>query len=180
MQNEMFYVDMSTSTKPFDNKLVRQAVAYAIPYNAIMSQALYARGEPMFGADPKAPFAPKWPVASPYQTDLDKAKELLKQAGYPDGFKTEMFIDMSQSTIQEPMALLIQEQLKKIGIDMTLTKVPGSEWFRPHGFEEAADGHQLFLRLAGLSRVLSTSGPTTGRTTACSTPRTMSTPRWTS
>ena len=133
MQNEMFYVDMSTTTKPFDNKLVRQAVAYAIPYNAIMSQALYDRGQPMFGADPKAPFAPKWPVASPYRTDLDKAKDLLKQAGFPDGFKTEMFIDMSQSTIQEPMALLIQEQLKKIGIDMSITKVPGSEWFARMG-----------------------------------------------
>ncbi len=133
MQNEMFYVDMSTTTKPFDNKLVRQAVAYAMPYNAIMAQALYERGQPMFGADPKAAYAPKWPVASPYQTDLDKAKALLKEAGYPDGFKTEMFIDMSQSTIQEPMALLIQEQLKKIGIEMTITKVPGSEWFARMG-----------------------------------------------
>jgi peptide/nickel transport system substrate-binding protein len=133
MQNEMFHVDMNVTMKPFDDKRVRQAIAYAIPYDAIMKQALYNRAVPMFGADPSKAFAPIWPVASPYQTDLDKAKALLTEAGLPNGFKTELFIDMSQSTIQEPMALLIQEQLKKLGIEVTITKIPGSEWFAKMG-----------------------------------------------
>ena len=133
MQNEMFHVDMNVTMKPFDDKRVRQAIAYAIPYDAIMKQALYNRAVPMFGADPGKPFAPIWPVASPYKTDLDKAKALLTEASLPNGFKTELFIDMSQSTIQEPMALLIQEQLKKLGIEVTITKIPGSEWFAKMG-----------------------------------------------
>jgi peptide/nickel transport system substrate-binding protein len=133
MQNEMFHVDMNVTMKPFDDKRVRQAIAYAIPYDAIMKQALYNRAVPMFGADPSQAFAPVWPVASPYKTDLDKAKALLTEAGLPNGFKTELFIDMSQSTIQEPMALLIQEQLKKLGIEVTITKIPGSEWFAKMG-----------------------------------------------
>jgi peptide/nickel transport system substrate-binding protein len=87
----------------------------------------------MYGADPGAPFPPVWPTASPYKTDLDKAKALLTEAGYPNGFKTELFLDMSQSTIQEPMALLIQEQLKKLGIEVAITKIPGSEWFAKMG-----------------------------------------------
>jgi peptide/nickel transport system substrate-binding protein len=119
--------------KPFDDKRVRQAIAWALPYEAIMQQALYKRAVPMWGADPAKPFPPVWPTASPYKTDLDKAKQLLTEAGYPNGFKTELFIDMSQSTEQEPMALLIQEQLKKLGIEVTITKIPGSEWFAKMG-----------------------------------------------
>ncbi|WP_045392858.1 ABC transporter substrate-binding protein [Falsirhodobacter sp. alg1] len=133
MQNEMFFVDMNTKIAPFDNKLVRQAVAYALPYDAIMSQALYDRGEPMYGADASSGYAPEWPVASPYDTDLDKARELLAEAGLADGFATDLYIDMSQTTIQEPMALLIKEQLAKIGIDITINKVPGSDWFARMG-----------------------------------------------
>jgi peptide/nickel transport system substrate-binding protein len=133
MQNEMFFVDMNVTMPPFDNKLVRQAIAYALPYDAIMSQALYHRAEPMYGADPSAGYAPKWPVASPYVTDLDKAKALLAEAGMAGGFKTDLYIDMSQSTIQEPMALLIQEQLKKLNIEVTINKVPGSDWFAKMG-----------------------------------------------
>jgi peptide/nickel transport system substrate-binding protein len=133
MQNEMFHVDMNVTMKPFDNKKVRQAIAYALPYEAIMKQAIYDRAVPMWGADPDKPFPPVWPTASPYKTDLDKAKTLLTEAGYAGGFKTELFIDSSQSTMQEPMALLIQEQLKKLGIEVTITKIPGSEWFAKMG-----------------------------------------------
>jgi len=133
MQNEMFYVDLNTKMAPFDNKLVRQAVAWALPYDAIMSQALYHRAEPLWGADASEGYAPKWPVASPYHTDLDKAKALLKEAGITGGIRTDLYMDMSQSTIQEPMALLIKESLAKIGIDVTINKVPGSDWFAKMG-----------------------------------------------
>ena len=133
MQNEMFHVDMNVTMKPFDDKRVRQAVAYALPYEAIMKQALYDRAVPMWGAESATDYPPVWPTASPYKTDLDKAKALLAEAGYEKGFSTELFIDMSQSTIQEPMALLIQEQLKKLNIDVKITKIPGSEWFAKMG-----------------------------------------------
>ena len=133
MQNEQFEVDLNVTLKPFSDKRVRQAIAYALPYEAFMSQALYGRAEPLWGHDPAKPFEPKWPVASPYKTDLDKAKALLKEAGYADGFKTQLFIDMSQTTVQEPMALLIQESLKKLNIDVSIEKIPGSDWFAKMG-----------------------------------------------
>lgn len=133
MQNEMFHVDMNVTMKPFDDKRVRQAIAYALPYEAIMKQALYNRAVPMWGAQASTSYPPVWPTASPYTTDLDKAKTLLTEAGSDKGFSTELFIDMSQSTVQEPMALLIQEQLKKLNIDVKITKIPGSEWFAKMG-----------------------------------------------
>ena len=66
MQNEMLYVDLNTTMKPFADKRVRQAIAYALPYDQIMKQALYERGKPMYGAKTDGTYPPKWPVASPY------------------------------------------------------------------------------------------------------------------
>jgi peptide/nickel transport system substrate-binding protein len=133
MQNETFFIDMNTKVPPFDDVKVRQAIAYAIPYDQIMKQALFNRGEPLWGADPAKPVPPVWPIASPYKTDLDKAKALLSQTKVAGGFKTDLYFDMSQATIQEPEALLIQEQLKKLNIEVNIVKVPGSEWFANMG-----------------------------------------------
>ena len=58
MQNEMFHVDMNVTMKPFDDKRVRQAIAYALPYEAIMKQALYDRAVPMWGADASKGYPP--------------------------------------------------------------------------------------------------------------------------
>lgn len=133
MQNECFFVDMNTKEPPFDDVKVRQAIAYAIPYEQIMKQALFNRGEPLWGGDPSKPYPPVWPIKSPYKTDLEMAKKLLGETKYAGGFKTELYFDMSQATVQEPEALLIQEQLKKLNIDVSIVKVPGSEWFAKMG-----------------------------------------------
>ncbi|WP_200841151.1 ABC transporter substrate-binding protein [Geminicoccus flavidas] len=130
IQGDLLFIDMNVQMKPFDNLKVRQAIAYAIPYQQIMDGALYNRGVPMFGADPSTTsFPPTWPTPSPFSTDLDKAKALLAEAGYPDGFETTLSFDLSQSTTREPIALLVQESLGKIGIKVTLEKVPGANWF---------------------------------------------------
>ncbi len=130
VQGDLLFIDMNVQMKPFDNLKVRQAIAYAIPYQQIMDGALYNRGVPMFGADPATTsFPPTWPTPSPYSTDLDKSKALLAEAGFADGFETTLSYDLSQATTREPIALLVQESLGKIGIKVTLEKVPGANWF---------------------------------------------------
>ncbi|WOB06232.1 ABC transporter substrate-binding protein [Piscinibacter gummiphilus] len=129
VQNDLIFVDMNTKIKPFDNPKVRQAISYAIPYKEILSSALYNRGVGMFGGDPSKPYAPTWPVPIKYTADLAKAKALLAEAGFPNGFKTTLSFDLSEATVREPTAILIQESLKKIGVEVTLEKVPGSNWF---------------------------------------------------
>ena len=114
---ELLYIDMLTTKPPFDNPKVRQAVAYAIPYQAILDTALFDRGIGMFGG-PGDPTTTDWPQPSPYVTDLDKAKALLAEAGYPDGFKTTLSFDVSTASTREPIALLVQDSLKKIGIEV--------------------------------------------------------------
>lgn len=125
---ELIYVDMNVTMAPFDNPLVRQAVAYAIPYEDIVSNGLYDRGIGMFGG-PDEVTTPAWPQPSPYSTDLDRARELLAEAGYPDGFSTTLSYDLNTSATREPIALLMQDSLRQIGIDVTIEEVPGANWY---------------------------------------------------
>lgn len=125
---ELLYIDMLTTKPPFDNVKVRQAMAYAMPYEDILHTALFDRGKGMFGG-PGDPTTTDWPQPSPYKTDLEKAKQLLAEAGYPDGFKTTLSYDVSTASTREPIALLVQDNLKKIGVDLTIEKVPGGDWY---------------------------------------------------
>jgi peptide/nickel transport system substrate-binding protein len=125
---ELLYIDMLTTKPPFDNPKVRQAIAYAIPYTDILHTALYDRGRGMFGS-PGDPTTADWPQPSPYKSNLEKAKLLLTEAGYKDGFKTTLSYDVTTAATREPIALLVQDSLKKIGIEVTIEKVPGADWY---------------------------------------------------
>jgi peptide/nickel transport system substrate-binding protein len=123
----LIYLSMNVTKPPFDNVKVRQAVAYAIPYKKIMDAALFGRGKPMFGG-PAEVTTPDWPQPSPYVTDLTKAKQLLAEAGLPDGFETTLSFDLGYSVVNEPLCELVQESLGQIGIKITLNKIPGANW----------------------------------------------------
>ncbi len=129
VQNDLVFLDMNVKMPPFDNPKVREAISYAIPYKEILATALYGRAVPMFDGDPAKPYDPTWPVPIKHGTDLAKAKALLAEAGFPNGFKTTLSFDLSEATVREPTAVLIQESLKKIGVEITIEKVPGSNWF---------------------------------------------------
>jgi len=127
IENAVWYVGMNTAKPPFNNTKVRQAVAYALPYDKMNDSALYGRGVKLYGAsnDPKTPV---WPQAHGYKTDLAKAKALLKEAGFENGFETTLSFDLGGATVGEPMAVLIQESLAQIGIKASINKVPGANW----------------------------------------------------
>ena len=69
-----------------------------------------------------------WPQAHKYNTDLAKAKQLLAEAGYPNGFETTLSFDLGFATINEPLCVLTQESLAQIGIKAEINKVPGANW----------------------------------------------------
>jgi len=125
---ELLYLDMNVTQEPFNNPLVRKAIAYAIPYRDIVDTALYGRGVGMFGGPDKVT-STDWPQPSPYATNIEKAKALLAEAGYPDGFTTTLSYDVTTATTREPVALLVQDSLKKIGVTVNIEKVPGADWY---------------------------------------------------
>jgi peptide/nickel transport system substrate-binding protein len=126
--NGIQYIGMNVKNPPFDNLKVRQAIAYAIPYQKIMDAALFGLAKPMFGAPADAKTEPVWPQAHKYNTDLAKAKQLLAEAGYPEGFETTLSFDLGFAGVNEPLCVLTQESLAQIGIKTTINKIPGATW----------------------------------------------------
>ena len=128
IENSIYCLCPNLAFEPFKNKKVRQAIAWSVPYEEVFQTAAYGRGAPMWGGPSATPEDIAWPQKFPYSTDLDKAKALLEEGGYKDGFEVPLSISLSQTDWMEPAALLIQENLAKIGIKATIEKIPGANW----------------------------------------------------
>lgn len=126
--NGIQYIGMNVTKPPFDNPKVRQATAYALPYQKIMDAVLFGLAKPMFGAPIDKAAEVAWPQAHSYTTDLAKARQLLAEAGYPNGFETTLSFDLGFAGVNEPLCVLTQESLAQIGIKTTINKIPGATW----------------------------------------------------
>ncbi len=123
--NALWYVALNAATGPFTDVRLRQAVAWAMPYEKILQASLFGRGVAMWGGPARPTTA--WPQPFPYDTNAAKAKALVEQAA-PGGVRTTLIFDSGSATIAEPMAVLIKEALAPIGIEIELSKVPGANF----------------------------------------------------
>lgn len=126
--NGIQYIGMNVKIPPFDNPKVRQAVAYAIPYQKIMDAVLFGLAKPMYGAPAGSPTQVAWPQPHGYNVDIAKAKALLAEAGFPNGFETTISFDLGFAGVNEPICVLVQESLAQVGIKCTINKIPGANW----------------------------------------------------
>ena len=126
--NGIQYIGMNVTKPPFDNLKVRQAVAYAIPYQKIMDAVLFGLSKPMFGAPAGTATEVAWPQAHKFNTDIDKARKLMAEAGFANGFETTLSFDLGFAGVNEPLCVLTQESLAQIGIKCTINKIPGATW----------------------------------------------------
>jgi peptide/nickel transport system substrate-binding protein len=129
---------MDTQHAPFDNVKVRQAVVNALPYEDMFKAALFSRGNPLFGADWTTPPDGVFPRKMPFKTDLAKAKQLLNEAGMPEGFKTSFAFSTGQAATAEPMAALLKESLGKVGIEVDIQKKSDAEFQTMEGEKKLA------------------------------------------
>ncbi len=125
--NGMYSLELNVAKPPFNNEKVRQAVAYAIPYQKIVAAAMFGIARPLFGGPSNDVTTADWPQPSGYSTDIAKAKALMKQSG-AGPIDTTISFDLGDAVNSEPIAILIQESLAQIGIKTTINKVPGSNW----------------------------------------------------
>jgi peptide/nickel transport system substrate-binding protein len=125
--NGIQYIGMNVTKPPFDNLKVRQAVAYALPYQKIMDAVMFGLANPLFGAPADKPTEVVWPQPHKYNTDMEKAKALMAEAA-PNGFDTTLSFDLNFAQVNEPLCVLVQESLAQIGIKTTINKVPGANW----------------------------------------------------
>jgi peptide/nickel transport system substrate-binding protein len=125
--NGMYSVEMNVVHPPFNNEKIRQAVAYAIPYNKIVEAAMFGIANPLFGGKSNDVTSIAWPQPTGYSTDIAKAKALMAEAG-AGPIDTTISFDLGDAVNSEPIAVLLQESLGQIGIKTTINKVPGSNW----------------------------------------------------
>jgi peptide/nickel transport system substrate-binding protein len=121
-----FFLYFKCDKPPTDNKLVRQALSYAFNYDQVIAKVYggYAEriGPLLLGLEGDSP-----DIHTHYQFDLDKAKQLLAEAGYGDGLKLKGI-----SVATAPRVLLayqvFQSDLKTIGVELDVTELSGAAW----------------------------------------------------
>jgi len=119
---------LNHTVAPFDNELVRQALCYAVDVDAMMDLTAEGHGTkvgssmyPAFGKY----FDPEQAEAYPY--DTDKAKELLAEAGYANGFEFTIIVPSNYQPHVDTAVVLI-EQLKAVGITAHIQQVEWNTW----------------------------------------------------
>ncbi|MBN1318744.1 MAG: ABC transporter substrate-binding protein [Anaerolineales bacterium] len=132
-------VRLNCSIPPFDNVLVRQAAAYLVPYDVILNDIYRGRARPMHSVltkDDEYVNESFWE----YEYNPEKAKELLAEAGLPDGFEFDLNIKEGEE-ISSILAVTLQTAFKEAGVTVNIKQLTNAIWS-----EQQADGtHQATL-----------------------------------
>lgn len=155
---------LNHNAAPFDNVLVRQALCYAVDVDEMLQLTADGHGTrvgssmyPAFGKYFDAS------LGSAYPHDVDKARELLKQAGLENGFTFSITVPSNYQPHIDTATVLAQ-QLKEVGITAEIKLVDWSTWlekvYQGREFESTVVGFDASLLSASsmLARWCSTSG----------------------
>ena len=143
---------LNQAKKPFDDVRVRQALCYAIDRQQILDMVADGKGT-IIGSNMFAGFAKYFnkDVVNMYSHDTAKAKELLADAGYPDGFEMTITVP-SNYQFHVDTAQVIVEQLKEVGITAKIELVEWGSWL-----ENTYRGRQYETTVVGLDANLAPS-----------------------
>ncbi|MEL7623412.1 MAG: ABC transporter substrate-binding protein [Clostridiales bacterium] len=123
----IYYLTFNQQIKPFDDVRVRKALQMAMDRQGLVDALNGGRGTPRYGIFPPGVmgYNPNLPEI-PY--DVEKAKALLAEAGYPDGFEMTIAHD-SSSTSALPRVELLASLLEDIGLKVTIDSMDSATWF---------------------------------------------------
>ena len=124
------YIGLNLTRKPFDDVRVRQAIAKSLDREQLCEVGYFGLCEPIQG--PIGTGSPWYFDYHPYDQDIDGAKALLADAGYPDGFDMEL-MPTTQYGETERAATVLQQQLAQIGINASINSLEWSEWLDKEG-----------------------------------------------
>jgi peptide/nickel transport system substrate-binding protein len=116
---------MNNGKKPFDDLKVRQAMSYAVDRKAIIDGAMFGYGTPI--GSHYSPVDPGYvDLTGMYPYNPGKAKELLKEAGYADGFKVTL--KLPPPSYARRGGEIIAQQLKAVGVEAEIIPVEWAQW----------------------------------------------------
>ncbi len=131
------YMGMNHRIKPFNDVKVRQAINYAIDKDAMIKVVKMGFASP--ADSPVAPKVAGYSQQKLYDYNPDKAKQLLAEAGYPNGFDAVLWTDNPTEMIKG--AEFIKQQLAAVGIKL---KIETMETGTFYDMLDAGDGVQLY------------------------------------
>ena len=145
--NKTFIIGLNHQVEELSNVLVRRALAYAVPYEDIINTVYLGKAKQL-----KSPICSTYPLYTDkyfaYEYDLEKAKELLVEAGYPDGFNCKVTVDNTNAQAEQ-VALLYQSSLKQIGVKLEIEKVQAGDYYDKLS-NKAFDSMYVFIDSAGV------------------------------
>ena len=118
---------MHPEVEQFKDKRVRQAMRFAIDRDKVIQTVLLGAGTPAEDHH-VAPSHPEYAALPKYGRDIDKAKKLLAEAGYPDGFEIDM-VTRPDPIWELNTAQVIAEQFKDIGIKINIKSLPSAQYW---------------------------------------------------
>ncbi|MGK9170502.1 ABC transporter substrate-binding protein [Inquilinus limosus] len=128
LKPQLFFWIFNNADPIFANEKVRLAMRYLIDYEGLAKTVMTYTGVP------RASFVQIGAVGAldekegqPFSLDLDKAKALLAEAGYPNGFKANVFIGTLPHSA--PIAQSVQQNAAKIGVELTLERMANAQLF---------------------------------------------------
>ena len=141
LQNQMPM--FNTGKPPLDNKLVRQALSYAFPYQQVIDTALGGYAVPSYGMVSVGLWGHSEKVFQ-YNYDLDRAKQLLTEAGYPNGGFKLLLTYLSGDEAEKIMAELYKTELAQLGIELEIRSMPWDSQWELAKTLNAADRQDIF------------------------------------
>ncbi len=133
--HELAYVGMNMKHEPFAKEQIREAVRWAIDYDAIRRDVLQGEGLNVQGFIPKGYMG--YNSATPFKQNLDRARALLREGGYPNGFDVELVTSSGHPT-RPDIAQILQNNLAKVGIGVKITLMvsgPMYQKYREQGLQ---------------------------------------------
>lgn len=132
------YLGFNTKKAPFDNLKVRQAINYAINVQDIIDVVLEGSGVVAKSPLTEGIFGANLDLAG-YEYNVEKAKELLKEAGFENGFETSIWTN--DNPVRGKIAEMVQAQLKEVGINAKIDTVEWGAYLE----RTAAGEHDMFI-----------------------------------
>ena len=118
---------LNNAREPLSNPLVRQAITHAVDKRTIVDGAMFGFGTPI--GTHATPAEPYYTDLEPYPYDPERARELLAEAGYPDGF-TVSFELPEPYNLERTTGEVIAQQLADVGINVDLSVVEWGTWIQ--------------------------------------------------
>lgn len=132
MSSTTVFLMINNADPQLSNEKVRQAIWYAIDKELLVEGALEGLGQPLETLAPGAVVSAYDPDFKGLGYDVEKAKSLLAEAGYPDGITITITTMLGSDTYQKP-TLILQDMLKEAGITLVLDEYERAAWISKIG-----------------------------------------------